>query len=188
MKKTYFAMVLALVLTLSIAASAAPLANNYINKLEYKGFGVVQAELKRNADWYNDAKVVITDAEGTELNWMYLGGEEDDFYLRSAEIQDGASYTLNFTLGSDSQTLVFEANTGLEYRIDANGNSETRQENDRCDSCGSRDHDEDFCPERINAADLPEDADADFLARLFDIERCDRCNGMGHDDDRCPNR
>lgn len=185
MKKKGFAALLALILVLGLAASAAAKPDQGIKSLEYKGFGVIKAELERKADWYNEAKITLTTKDGSELDWVYLGGDDEEFYLRSKELADGDACTLQFSLGDANQNITFDCNTGVEYRIKADGSVDPRKEDDDCDFCRSRGHDEDFCPERIDEANLPEDADS--LARIFNIERCDRCNGMGHDDDRCPN-
>ena len=182
MKKTITAglLVLALLFTAITAfAAAAP----RIEEIEYMGFGIVKAELNRDCDWYASADVTLADASGNALPFAYLGGEEDEIYLRAAEIVDGGAYTLAFSLNGADQSVRFDATTGQSCKIAADGSVRVKVDGEKCDLCGQSGHDDDFCPTRVTEDVLSGDADA--LARFFDIDRCERCNGIGHDEEHC---
>ena len=182
MKKTIIACILALALILS-SALAASATSARIEEVEYMGFGIVKAELSRDCDWYASADVTLADASGNALSFAYLGGEEDEIYLRAAEIVDGGAYTLAFSLNGADQSVRFDATTGQSCKIAADGSVSVKMDREKCDVCGQTGHDDDFCPTRVTEEVLSGDADA--LARFFDIDRCERCNGIGHDDDHC---
>lgn len=182
--KKFIALSLALLLVIAATtALAAPDAR--VEKVEYMGFGIVELEFSYDCDWFQSAVIKLTDADGAELPFQIVGGEEENCFLRAATLADGANCKLDFALGGTAQSIAFDAVTGTEYYVRADDTVNPRVENDRCDFCGQVGHDEDYCPERIDANNIPDDIDA--LARMFDIDRCERCNGIGHDDDRCPN-
>lgn len=182
MKGKIIALLLALVLAFALPLAFA--ADSRIEGVEYKGFGILKLDFTRDCDWYTSAGITLRDMSGAEIPYTFIGGEEEEAYLRAEGIE-GKDLTLDFTLGETSQSLDFTAVTGTEYNFRGD-KVKVEIEKERCDRCGEPGHDEDYCPERIDAAALPEDAAE--LARIFDIDRCDRCGGMGHDDDRCPNR
>ena len=186
MKKTSIAsiLVLSLILTAITAFATSTAATAQIEEIEYMGFGIVKAELSIDCDWYASADVTLTDASGSALSFEYLGGEEDDLYLRAADIVDGDAYTLAFSLNGASQSVRFDAITGQSARIAADGSVKIQEDAEKCDVCGETGHDDDFCPTRVTEEVLSGDADA--LARFFDIDRCERCNGIGHDAENCP--
>lgn len=173
------AMLIALMLPTALAADAR------IESAEYKGFHILKLEFTRDCDWFASASIVLTDVNGAEIPYEFIGGEDEEAYLRTGTDIEGLEVKVNFALGETSQSLGFAAQTGMEYRFQGD-QVQARVEKESCDYCKERGHDDDYCPERIDAATLPTDADA--LARVFDIDRCDRCGGMGHDDDRCPNK
>lgn len=183
MKKT---IALILTLILALTAGTALAADARVESVEYMGFGVVELEFSWDCDWYQSATISLVDAGGAELPFVIIGGEEENCFLRAADLADGAACTLNFALGGESQSIAFDAVTGTEYFVRNDNSVNPRVENDRCDFCHQAGHDEDFCPERIDASKLTDDPDE--LARIFDIDRCERCGGIGHDDDHCPNR
>ena len=184
MKKRFFAAVLAL--ALSFVFTGAFAADTTVESLEYKGFGVLKVEFSRDVSWYPDAVFTLTDSASLPVTVTPFAGEEEDAYLYAPDILDGGAYTLSFSLGSSSQTIPFEANASLEYKINKSGEIISREDKDRCDFCRESGHDDDFCPDRVNPGDIP--ADLDGLAWYFDIDEfCERCGGFGHDDDRCPN-
>lgn len=178
--------ILLLTLCLTIAPMTALAAGARVESLEYEGFGVLKLDFSRDCDWYESAAIKLTGADGAELPVLILGGEEEDCYLRAKDMQLGQSYTLSFSLDGETQEIPFECKSATEYLVNVRGEVSERPERDDCDFCRSLEHDEDFCPERIDAANLPDD-DADELARIFGIERCERCGGIGHDEDRCRN-
>lgn len=183
MKKTIIACILVLALILS-SALASSASSARIEEIEYKGFGIVKAELSRDCDWYASAAVTLTDASGNAVPFEFIGGEEDDLYLRAADIIDGGAYTLAFSLNGVDQAIRFDAATGQSCKIAADGSVSVKVDREKCDVCGQTGHDDDFCPTRVTAEILNGDADA--LARFFDIDRCERCNGIGHDGEACP--
>lgn len=183
MKGKLAALLIAFLLAFALPMAFA--ADSRIESVEYEGFGIVKLEFTRDCDWFTSAKIALSDEAGAEIPYVFIGGEDEECYLRAETIADGAKLNLAFQLEGTSQNLSFAADTGVEYRVKGDDTT-PRNEDDDCDRCRSRGHDEDFCPERIDAASLPDDPAE--LARIFDIERCDRCGGMGHDDDRCPNR
>ena len=180
--KKCIALTLTLILAI-VAGTALAAPDTSVESVEYMGFGIVEIDFTRDCDWYPTATIALTDASGEELPVEIIGGEADNCYLR-ADVTDGAALTLRFALGGTDQTVDFEAVTGTEYNV-RNGSVSPRVDKEKCDFCGKSGHDEDYCPERIDASNLPEDPDA--LARMFDIDRCERCGGIGHDDDHCPN-
>ena len=183
MKKIIIACILALALILS-SALATSAASPRIEEIEYMGFGIVKAELRRDCDWYSSAAVTLTDASGNAVAFEFIGGEEDEIYLRAAEIADGSAYTLAFSLNGAEQSVRFDATTGQSCKIAADGSVSVKVDREKCDVCGKSGHDDDVCPTRVTEDVLSGDADA--LARVFDIDRCERCNGIGHDDEGCP--
>ena len=183
MKKS-IALLLTLLLTLTAGTALA--ADARVESVEYMGFGIVEIDFSRDCDWYDAATITLADASGAELPIEYVAGEGDNCYLRAADLADNAACTLNFALGATEQSIDFEAVTGTEYNVRSNGGVNPRVDKERCDFCGEPGHDEDFCPERFSADEIPDDPDQ--LARMFDLDRCERCGGIGHDDDRCPNR
>ena len=145
MKKTITAglLVLALLFTAITAfAAAAP----RIEEIEYMGFGIVKAELSRDCDWYASAAVTLTDASGNSVPFEFIGGEEDDLYLRAADIIDGGAYTLAFSLNGVDQAIRFDATTGQSCKIAADGSVSVKVDRERCDVCGASGHDDDDCP------------------------------------------
>lgn len=183
--KKFLALTLTLILTLAAATAFA--ADARVESVEYMGFGIVELDFTWDCDWYQNGTITLTDANGAELPVLIVGGEAENCYLRSTGITDGGACTVNFTLGGTTQSISFDAVTGTEYYVRNDDSVNPRQDNDRCDICRQPGHDEDYCPQRIDAASIPDD-DADAIARMFDIDRCERCGGIGHDDDRCPNR
>ena len=184
MKKTIIA--IALTLALILTAVTAFAADSRIEEIEYKGFGIVKVDLTRDCDWYTSADVTLTDAAGNAIAYDYIGGEEDDIYLRATEIQDGAAYTLRFALGGTDQSIAFDATTGQSCKVSANDQVTVKVDKEKCDVCGQTGHDDDFCPTRVTEDVLNGDPIA--MARFLDIDLCDRCNGIGHDDAHCPNK
>lgn len=184
MKKRLFAVLLVLSLVLSLSTAMA--ADSRIESLEYKGYGILKVEFNRDTDWYPAAVFTLSDGF-VEIGITPFAGEEDDAYLYAPEILSGGEYTLSFTLGTTDQTIPFTADTSLEYKINKSGELKTKVDKERCDFCRESGHDEDFCPESVNAGDIPSDLEG--LAWYFDIDEfCEDCGGIGHDDDRCPNR
>jgi len=184
MKGKLAALFLALILTLSLPTAFA--ADSRIESVEYKGFGILKIEFTRDCDWYASSVITLTDTSGTEIPYVFLGGEAEESYLRAETLTEDTEFSLDFTLGETRQNISLRAETGTKFKVDANGNTKERKEDDRCDLCRERGHDDDYCPQRIDANTLP--TNPDELARLFDIDRCERCGGMGHDDDRCTGR
>ncbi len=184
MKKAIIASILTLALILTAVTAIA--AGTRIEEIEYKGFGIVKAELTDDCDWYAAATVTLTDANGNALAYDFIGGEEDDFYLRAPEIQDGASYTLRFCLNGTDQSVAFDATTGQLNQISGSGQVNVKVDHEKCDVCGQSGHDDDYCPTRMTDELLNGDLAA--LARFLDIDLCDRCSGIGHDDDHCHHR
>lgn len=184
MKGKLAALLLALILTLALPVAFA--ADSRIENVEYEGFGILKIEFTHDCDWYASSTVTLTDSNGADVPFTFIGGEAEECYLRAESIVDGAPYTLDFALEGTEQSVALRADTAVEFRVDTNGNVKERTRDEECDLCGSLGHDDDFCPERVDADHLPSDPDA--LAKLFDIDRCDRCGGMGHDDDRCPGK
>ena len=184
MKRRTISLLLALVLTLTTGAALAA-GDARVESVEYMGFGIIELDFSWDCDWYGSATISLADASGAEVPFEAIGGESDNAYLYASTLADGAACTLNFALGATEQSVSFEAVTGTEYNVRADGSVNPRVENERCDFCGQSGHDEDYSPERVDANNLP--ADPDDLARLFDIDRCERCGGIGHDDDNCPN-
>lgn len=173
------AALIALMLPTAFAADAR------IESAEYKGYNILKLDFSRSCDWFASASIVLNDTTGAEIPYTFIGGEDEEAYLRTETSIDGLDLNLHFTLGETSQSLSFAAKTGVEYKFKGD-QVYADVEKEKCDFCKDRGHDEDYCPERIDPAALPDDADG--LARIFDIDRCDRCGGMGHDDDRCPNK
>ena len=181
MKKNIFTVTLALLLALALPAAFA--ADARIEELEHKGFGVLKLEFSRDCTWYEEGRFTLS-SDGAEVPFDILAGEEEDAWLYAPALSEGGNFALNFTLGETSQTLSFEALTGVKYVVYRDGEVIARADDDRCDFCRERGHDEDFCPERIDPAEIP--ADPRDVARYFDIDDfCERCGGIGHDDDRC---
>lgn len=170
---------------LTLMLSTAFAADARIESAEYKGFSILKLEFTRDCDWYKSASIALTDMSGAEIPYTFIGGEDEECYLRTETPIDGLELNLSFTLGETVQNLGFAAETGIEYKFKGD-QVQAKVEKEKCDFCRERGHDEDYCPERIDPASLP--TDIDELARRFDIDRCDRCGGMGHDDDRCPNK
>ena len=183
MKGKIIALLLALLLAFALPLAFA--ADSRIEEIEYKGFGILKLDFNRGCDWFASAEIALTDDSGTEVPYTFIGGEDEECYLRAETLQDGASVNLAFRLGETVQNLRFNAETGVNYRVKGDDVS-ARSDNERCDFCRESGHDEEYCPGRIDPATLSGDPDA--LARIFDIDRCDFCRGMGHDDDRCPER
>ena len=186
MKKTIIATILTLALILAaVTAFAATTGTaSRMEEIEYKGFGIVKAELTRDCDWYASAAVTLTDADGNALNFDFIGGEEDDLYLRAADIVDGASYTLSFALEGAEQRIAFDAVTGQSCKIATDDSVSVKVDKEKCDVCGQTGHDDDFCPTRVTEEVLNGDPAA--MARFLDIELCERCGGIGHDEENCP--
>lgn len=184
MTKRLVALFLTLMFALSLSAAFA--AETGLESVEYKGFGIFEIEFTSDCDWYASSTIALKDDSGEALPFAIIGGEGDDCYLRAENIEAGAAYTLEFSMNGAEWNVALRADTGIEFKLDKNGNVREEKENDACDWCGSVGHDDDFCPTRIDETELPEDADA--LARLFDLDRCDRCGGIGHDDDICPGK
>lgn len=184
MKKALISLLLTLCLALAPLTALADAAR--IESLEYKGFGVLELEFTKDCDWYASANLALSDAQGAVLSHIVIGGEEDNCYLRAEALQPEENYVLAFSLEGVEQEIPFQCVSGVEYKIGKDGEVAARTDDEDCDNCSAVGHDEEFCPERIDAAALPEDPDA--LARIFDIDRCDDCGGIGHDDDHCPNR
>ena len=184
MKRKLAALLLALILTLALPVAFA--ADSRIESVEYEGFGILKIEFTQDCDWYASSTITLTDANGADVPFVFIGGEAKECYLRAESIANGAPYTLDFALEGTEQSVALCADTAAEFRLDANGEVKERARDEKCDLCGNRGHDDDFCPERVDAENLPSDPDA--LAKLFDIDRCDRCGGMGHDDDHCPGK
>lgn len=181
MKKRIFAALLAL--TLIFALPCALAAGARVESLEYKGFGVLEVELNMDCAWYPGAQFSLTNAEGAQIAVTPFGGDEEEAYLYAPEIIDGGAYSLRFALDEVEQSIAFTADTAEKYRVSAGGELIALKNDERCDFCRAPGHNEDFCPERIDSAQLPDDLAA--LARLFDVELCERCGGFGHDEDRC---
>lgn len=184
MKGKFAALFLALILTLALPVAFA--ADSRVESVEYEGFGILKIEFTRDCDWYASSTITLTDSTGADVPYVFIGGEDEEAYLRAETIVEGADYTVGFRLGGTEQSIAIKATSGVDFNVNKNGEVKERKENDRCDLCKSTEHDDDYCTERIDAQTLP--TNPDELARLFDIERCDRCGGMGHDDDRCPNK
>jgi len=183
MKRRLASLLLALAIMLALPAAFA--ADSRIESAEYKGFDILKLEFTHDCDWFASASIALTDMSGAEIPYTFIGGEDEEAYLRTETPIEGLELNLSFTLGETSQNLSFAAKAGVEYKFRGD-QVHVDVEKEKCDFCGERGHDEDYCPERIDPSALP--TDADQLARLFDIDRCDRCGGMGHDDDRCPNK
>lgn len=184
MKNRIIAVLLAL--TLSLALPGALAAGVRMESVEYKGFGVLDIEFSRESEWFPAAIFTLTDETGLAIEATVIAGEEENAWLYAPEIVDGAAYSLQFVLGETDQTVPFTADTALEHRVNKNNEVTVREDREKCDFCRAPGHDDDFCPERINPADIP--AEPADVARFFDIDDfCERCGGIGHDDDRCPN-
>lgn len=185
MKGRLAALLIALILAFALPMAFAD--DSRIESIEYKGFGILKIEFLRDCDWYTSAEIGLTDGDGNALAYVYIGGEAEECYLRAEALKEGSPVNLSFRMGQNSQSLSFTAETGLEHKVKADGTILRRdKDGEACDFCKLRGHDEDFCPERIDASSLSDDPAE--LARLFDIDRCDFCGGMGHDDERCPER
>ena len=182
MKRKLAALLTALILVLSFTAFAA---DSRVESVEYKGFGILKIDFTRDCDWYAASAIALTDMSGAEIPYTFIGGEEEECYLRADAPIEGTDVNLSLTLGETNQNLTFTAKAGVEYDFRGD-NVNVKIEKEKCDFCRQPGHDEDYCPERIDASNLPTDPDS--LARLFDIDRCDRCGGIGHDDDRCPGK
>ena len=144
--KRVLILTLALILAAVTAFAATTGTASRMEEIEYKGFGIVKAELSRDCDWFASADVTLVDASGSAVAFEFIGGEADEIYLRGAEIVDGGAYSLGFGLNGAAQSVRFDATTGQSCKIAADGSVSVKVDRERCDVCGASGHDDDDCP------------------------------------------